>query len=137
MRTTVYPDIEKIKKAITAVISRDADSDVYVASRSKEGDPIDYTTTNDWDGVELDVSQYDEVTIMIKNIGDTNSADIEVYTKANANGIIEYKEYSTTLSPGDVAKIQLNGRYAKVILRAKSTVADSPTTLRVEWIGGK
>ena len=108
-----------------------------VASRAEEGDPIDFTTTNDWNFVELDVSQYDEVTIMVKNVGDTNSADIEVYSKANSAGQIEYKEYSATLAPGNVAKILLNGRYAKVILRAKSTLADNPTTLRVEWIGGK
>jgi len=124
-------------KTQTDKLQFDSDKDLYVASRAKEGGPIDYTTTNDWNGVELDVSQYDEVTIMIKNTGDTNSADIEVYTKANSAGQIEYKEYSATLAPGDVAKVQLNGRYAKAIIRAKSTTADNPTTLRVEWIGGK
>lgn len=103
-----------------------------------EGSPVDYATTDTMsDVVSIDARQFNEVTIMIKNTGGTNSADIAVYTLANTNGTIEYEEYSATLAPGDVAKIQLSGRYAKIIVRAKSTTAGASTTIRVEWIGGR
>lgn len=102
-----------------------------------EGMPVDYTTTDEWgEAAVLGTSAYNEVTIFIKNTG-SNDADIAVYTKVNTAGQIEYLEYTSTLAPGDVAKVLLNGRYARVIVRAKNTIAGSSTTIRVEWIGGR
>lgn len=143
------PDIERVEViATTQVVSEllssidnklknDQDGDLIVTTRAIEGSAIDYTTTDVLSDVAtLDISMFDEVTIMIKNTG-ANSADMEVYTKANSTGSIEYLEYSARLAPNDVVKVVLNGRYASAIVRAKSTTAGSPTTLRVEWIGGK
>ena len=116
----------------------DTDNDLYVVGRGKEGTPIDYTTTDDWaDAATLNVLDFDEVTILIKNTG-SNPADIAVYVKANAAGSIEYEEVSpTTLNAGDVYKVQLSGRYSRVIIRAKNNISGSSTTLRIEWVGGK
>ena len=115
----------------------DDDGDLYVAGRAVEGS-ADYTTTDALEEVlSIDSREFDKLTIMIKNTGSTNNADIAVYTLANSSGSIEYEEYTATLAPGDVAKIQLSGRYAKVVIRAKSTTSGASTTLRVEWIGGK
>jgi len=124
-------------KAQTDRLHFDADSDLYVAGRVKEG-AVDFTTSDTLsDAIVIDTSSFNKITIMMKNTGDTNSADIEIYTKANTNGQIEYKEYSVTLVPGDVAKAQLNGKYSEVVVRARSSVSGSPTTIRIEWIGGK
>jgi len=135
----VWPPVTTITEVIKAPFSFDSDNDLYVATRTREGSPVDYTTTDTLsDVVTIDVSPFDETTIFIKNTGDTNSADVAVYTKVNATGTIEYEEVSlTTLAPGDVLKVTLNGRYARAIIRAKSTTSGSPTTIRIEWIGGK
>lgn len=145
----VYDALVKYKAATETTLSGiktqtdklrfDTDSDLIVTTRAKEGTPIDYTTTDTLSDVAvLGISMFDEVTIFIKNTGTTNSADVAVYTKVNANGQIEYEEVPlTTLAPGDVLKVQLSGRYARVIIRAKSTTAGASTTLRIEWIGGK
>ena len=137
----ILQDLVGIAKDVTVQnitkMQFDEDNDVYVASRAKE-DSIEYTTTNDWgDALVIDASRYDELTIMIKNVGETNSADVEVYTKANSNGQIEYREYGATLAAGDVVKVQLNGKYAQVIVRAKNTETDKSTVVRIEWVGGK
>ena len=96
----------------------------------------DYTTTDtETDVLSIDADAFERLTIMIKNTGDTNSADVVVYSMALDGGQIRYVEYSGTLAPGDVVKVQLNGAYDKVIVSAKSTNSGAFTTIRIEWIG--
>ena len=132
--TDIYNELAKF--------SFDAESDLYVTRRVEELTPVDYTTTDTWAvAAQYDISKYDEVTILIGNTG-TNPADIYVAVMVNSAGQLEYPEYGSSSSPitlnsGQVAKVQLSGRYAIVKVYAKNNVDGSSTTLRVEAIGAK
>lgn len=141
---TLLTDESGIKADLDTIMSKtnklqfDTDNDLFIVGRGKEGTPTDYTTTDSWaDVTTLNVLDFNEVTILIKNTG-SNPADVAVYVKTNATGSIEYEEVApTTLNSGDVLKVQLSGRYSQVIIRAKNNISGSSTTIRIEWVGGK
>ena len=120
----------------------DTDGDLYTARRVDTPTPTSYTTTDTWAvAASYDISKYLHVTILIGNTG-SNPADIYVTTMANPNGQLEYPELGTqsnpiTLAPGDVVKVQLEGKHALVKIYAKNTVSGNSTTIQVEVIASK
>jgi len=94
------------------------------------------TTTDDWTDAHdwTAAHRYIHKTIIIKNTGDTNSMDYRVLVYAVDDGIA-YEETSGTLGPGDVAKINLNDWYNRIVIQVKSTTAGASTTYRID-IGG-
>ena len=126
-------------RSVTVLGVADAVFDALDLFSSGEEGSADYVTSDTLsDAVLIDARKYNKTTIMIKNTDPSNSADVAVYTRANLTGSIEYEVMPlTTLAPGDIVRVPLEEKYARIIVRAKSTVSGSPASLRIEWIGGK
>jgi len=140
----VGPDARTITDVynIVSKLTFDQDSDLYTTARSVELPPATATTSDSWTCVvQYNISQFRHVTLLVGNVGNA-SADIYVTVKVNSNGELEYPEYGSKASPvtldsGQVAKVQLYGKYAYVIVYAKNTVSGQATTVRVEAIACK
>lgn len=96
----------------------------------------DGTTTDSYVRiVEWDVRDEDEKLVLIKNSGGSNSMDYRVYSKARWGGNIEYQEGTGTLTTGSVAKINVTGHTAALIVELKSTSAGNSTSYQIEYGG--
>lgn len=96
------------------------------------------TTTNSYvDVLTLDLKEKPVATIHIKNTGSTNSIDYELLSYAYSSGSVSSSETSGTLSPGDVASLNISDKlYAKVSVQVKSTTAGSASDYLIEYIQG-
>lgn len=101
----------------------DSDSEVGATGNA-------YATVLDWDTRGLD-----EMTLYIKNTGGVNSLDYELLTRSVYAGMDYTKIPETTLAPAAMDEITLEGRYARIIVRVKSTTPDNSTNYQIDYIG--
>ena len=106
-------------------------------SRFAVGRPVEVDTGDAWAPVaEIPSADYDELTILVKNVHTGNSLDYRVTVTVYPGGI-EYEEVpATTLAPGQADKKILSGRYYRVRVYAKNSIAGANSRIRVEWIAG-
>ena len=101
------------------------------------GRPVERDTGDSWALVaEIPSAEFDEVTLIVKNVHQTNSLDYRVTVLVYPGGV-EYEEVpQTTLEPGKADKKLLTGRYYRVRVYAKNANTGTPSRIRVEWIAG-
>lgn len=116
---------------------------VIVWGRSEGGDSwirpetLSGTTTSSYtDALEIDMRPFDEAVILIGNTDPSESLYFKVLVSARYFDGIEVEEIDeTSLSSGDKASVQLDGRWGKATIQVKDNTGNADYT--VEWNGGR
>jgi hypothetical protein len=83
-------------------------------------------------------------TIIVANTGVTNTLTLKAFVRAYPNGndypeVLYYVDdvayYERDLLPGEMQRLRFNNAYAELVVQAKSKVASTPTTYRVDHAG--
>ena len=91
----------------------------------------------------IDMRQWQDVSVLIKNVDVANGITVQVLGYTNFNGHIAEPISSTdwdaeqALTAGQIGKLKFTTNWAKIVIQAKNTVGASAGDILIEWIARK